>query len=284
MDSVVVTGASSGIGLAVCQSMLAQGWQVFGSVRKPEDGQRLAQTLGPKFRPLNLDVNDEDSVIKAAGEVRQALGNATLRGLVNNSGIALADPLIEQSTADFRAQINTNLVGAFIVTKAFAPLLGSDASRTGAKGRVVNMSSTAGQLAFPFLGAYVASKHGLEGLSASFRRELMLFGIDVLVVAPGFIKTPIWSKAEAAHDHKSRFDGTPWRAPLDAFTKVMLDSGAKGLSAQRVAEDVVHALTAARPKTHYSPVQNKLVNFTIPRWLPPRVLDAVVGKQFKLKR
>ena len=119
-----------------------------------------------------------------------------LLGLVNNAGIAVAGPLLEASADDFRQQLEVNLIAPMTVIKAFAPLLGTDRARTGPPGRIVNISSVGGRFAAPFVGLYAASKHGLEGLSQSLRRELMLFGIDVIIVAPGSVATPIWDKAE----------------------------------------------------------------------------------------
>jgi NAD(P)-dependent dehydrogenase (short-subunit alcohol dehydrogenase family) len=141
-----------------------------------------------------FDVTDEQGIHAAAEEVQGCLGNAKLGAVVNNAGVAIGGPLILQPASDFIKQLETNLLGPFLVTKAFAPLLGTDRSRTGAPGRIVNISSVGGKIALPFLGAYAASKHGIEGMSESLRRELMLFGIDVIVVAPGSVATPIWTR------------------------------------------------------------------------------------------
>lgn len=197
MRSVVVTGASTGIGRAAAQALLARGFRVFGSVRKPSDGERLSAELGANFLPLLFDVTDEDAVRAAAAAVGAALGEKTLHGLVNNAGIAVPGPLLELSAAELRHQLDVNVVGQMIVTRAFAPLLGADPARVGRRGRIVMMSSVAGRVGVPFNGPYTASKFALEGLSESLRREFMLFGIDVIVISPGVVVTPIWDKAEA---------------------------------------------------------------------------------------
>ena len=191
MKSVVITGASTGIGWAAAKVLLGHGFRVFGSVRKQADADRLTSEFGANFTPLLFDVTDEAQVRAAAREVRNALNGETLAGLVNNAGIAVAGPALELSVDDFRRQMDVNVVGPLIVTQAFGPLLGADTSLKGPRGRVVMISSVAGKNGNPLTGPYSASKHAIEGLSESLRRELMLFGVDVIVIAPGAVKTPI---------------------------------------------------------------------------------------------
>src|SRR3954469_3989900 len=161
----VVTGVSSGIGRATAVAALKAGWHVLGSVRREQDGLDLASQLGRAFTPLTFDVRNQLAIDRAADRVSHMLGNRTLAGLVNNAGVGLAGPLLHQPLDEFETVIDTNLTGTLRVTRAFAPLLGADPARQGRKGRIVNMSSIAGKVAQPFAGAYVASKHALEGLS-----------------------------------------------------------------------------------------------------------------------
>ena len=182
--SVVVTGASTGIGHAITGVLLERGFTVFGTVRKQVDADRLKAELGDAFTPLRMDVTDQPAILRAADQVRESLGKAKLAGLVNNAGIAVVGPLLHQPPADFRQQLEVNLVAPMMVTQAFAKLLGSDRTREGTAGRIVNISSVGGKIGGPFLGAYAASKHGLEGMSESLRRELMLYGIDVILIEP----------------------------------------------------------------------------------------------------
>src|SRR5919108_313280 len=175
MKSVVVTGVSTGIGWGIVKVLLQKGFRVFGSVRKTQDAERLSEEFGENFVPLIFDVTDEAAVQAGARQVREQLKGETLFGLVNNAGIAVPAPLIHQDTDDFRHQLEVNLVSVLIVTKAFVPLLGSDRSLRGKPGRIINISSVSGKVGYPFLGAYAASKHGLEGFSESLRRELMLY-------------------------------------------------------------------------------------------------------------
>src|SRR5215831_14293661 len=196
MRTVVITGASTGIGHATAKLLLDKGFKVFGSVRKQADAERLRGEFGASFAPLLFDVTDEAAVLAAAREVRAALKGETLFGLVNNAGIAVAGPVLELSADEFRRQMDVNVIGPVIATQAFGPLLGADPQLKGAKGRIVMISSVAGKNGNPLMAPYCTSKHAIEGLSESLRRELMLYGIDVVIVAPGAVKTPIWSKAE----------------------------------------------------------------------------------------
>jgi len=281
VQSVVVTGVSTGIGWGIAKVMTAKGFCVFGSVRKQADAERLKAEMGDRFTPLIFDVTDEAAGGRAAAEVGAALGNERLRGLVNNAGIAVAGPLLEASADDFRRQLEVNLIAPLTVTRLFAPLLGTDRARAGAPGRIVNISSVGGRFAAPFVGLYAASKHGLEGLSESLRRELMLFGIDVIIVAPGSVATPIWDKAE-------QIDLTPYRnSPyfeiIKHFRDYMIAEGRKGWSSERLGEVVCEALTAARPRTRYSPVAGRFQNWTLPTTLPARLVDRIIAKTFGLR-
>ena len=182
MRSVVVTGTSTGIGWGTTKVLIARGFRVFGSVRKKADAERLSAEFGAAFVPLVFDVTDEDAVGSAAARVGDALAGGKLFGLVNNAGVAVAGPLLELPLDEFRHQIDINLTGVVITTKAFGPLLGTDRALTGPPGRIVSISSVGGKNAVPFLSA---SKFALEGLSEGLRRELLPFGIDVIVVATG---------------------------------------------------------------------------------------------------
>lgn len=280
LKSAVVTGVSSGIGAGIAEELLAAGWQVFGSVRKEADAVVAQARYGANFVSLLFDTTDEAAVERAAQKVREALDGRVLNGLVNNAGVAFTDPLLVQPTEDFRQQIEVNLVGPFIVTKAFAPLLGAREEARGTKGRIVNISSVGGRISPPFLGAYAASKHGLEGMSGSLRRELQLFGVDVIVVGPGSVATPTWDKAEAKG--AAHLAGTVWAKPVGAFMDFMLAGGRKGLAPEVIGKVVVEALTKAKPKARYAPVPGKFANWVLPTRLPVRVIDKVIGKQLGL--
>src|ERR1700758_1977375 len=246
MQAVVITGASTGIGHACAKYLLDKGYRVFGSLRKQADADRLNGEFGASFTPLLFDVTDEPAVLAAARDVRAALTGETLAGLVNNAGIAVTGPVLELSVDQFRSQMDVNVTGPVIATQAFGPLLGVDPSLKGPKGRIVMISSVAGKNGNPLTSPYVASKHALEGLTESLRRELMLFGIDVIIVAPGPVKTPIWSKAEEVDI--SAYKNSPFFPAMQRIRKFMLELGKNGLPPERVAEVIVIALTSANPR------------------------------------
>ena len=177
---VVVTGTSTGIGHASAAELIAHGYHVFGSVRNEADGERLQAELGPAFAPLVFDVTDSDAVYSAAEAVEDVLGDDNLVGLVNNAGIAVAGPLMDIEMDKVRHQFEVNVLGVLTVTQAFLPLLGACEDASEPPGRIVNISSVSGHTAYPFLGPYCASKHALEAFSDSLRRELLLYGVDVI--------------------------------------------------------------------------------------------------------
>ena len=282
MRSVVVTGVSTGIGWGVTKILIQNGLRVFGSVRKTQDAERLKAEFGEAFIPLIFDVTDEKNVHAAAKQVREQLNRETLFGLVNNAGIAVPAPLMHQPIDDFRRQMEVNLIGQLIVTQAFLPLLGADRSLKGKPGRIINISSSSGKRGSPFVGAYVASKYALEGLSESLRMELMLYGIDVIVVGPGVITTPIWDKGEK--EDISLYKDTEYGRFTERFKKYMVQHGKKGYPPEKVGEVVLHALTTPRPRVRYAVVPNALTSWIIPMLLPARWTDKIVARGLGFKK
>jgi NAD(P)-dependent dehydrogenase (short-subunit alcohol dehydrogenase family) len=279
MKSVVITGASTGIGWATAKLLRDRGFRVFGSVRRQADADRLKGEFGANFTPLIFDVTDEAAVLAAAREVRHALNGETLSGLVNNAGIAVAGPVLELAADEFRRQMDVNVIGPIITTQAFGPLLGSDPSLKGPRGRIVMISSVAGKNGNPLTSAYSASKHAIEGLSESLRRELMLFGIDVIIVAPGAVKTPIWSKAEEVDI--TAYKNSPYFPALQGMRKFMLQLGETGLPAEKIAERIAEALTSASPKVRYQ-ITPDPIRHLMTAILPKRMIDRIIAKRIGL--
>jgi NAD(P)-dependent dehydrogenase (short-subunit alcohol dehydrogenase family) len=255
MKQVVITGVSTGIGHASVKVLIDRGYKVFGSVRNSEDAGRLQAEFGDLFVPLLFDVTDEPAVQAEAERVNQMLGSATLE---------------------------VNLLGPFVVTKAFLPLLGTDPARKEKPGRIVNISSTSARIAGPFSGAYSASKFGLEGFSESLRRELILFGIDVIIIRPGAIVTPIWQKSDTGLTEQ--FGETPYREALTRFEQYAAKEGANGFPAAVIGNAVYQVLTAKNPKVSYALVPNALTNWIIPRLIPMRTLDKLVAQFMQIRR
>ncbi|EAQ98252.1 SDR family oxidoreductase [Congregibacter litoralis] len=282
MKTVVITGVSTGIGYAAAKIMIARGFRVFGSLRNEADAQRVQSELGEHFSPLIFDVDDAQKIAEAADCVREALKGETLAGLVNNAGIAVSGPLLEVREEDYRKQLEVNLVGPFLVTQAFAPLLGVDAELRGEPGRIVNISSVSGIRGMPFLGPYSASKFGLEGYSESLRRELMLFGIDVIVIGPGPVKTAIWDKAEEVD--MEQYGASPYLPMLQRFQKVFISQGRDGYPAELLGEMICTALTIAKPKVRYAAVKGTLMEKLLMRVASARTLDKAIAKMLGLRK
>lgn len=274
--AVVITGVSTGIGLGLTKSLLALGMRVFGSVRKQEDADRLAAELGARFTPLVFDVTDEKATHRAADEVRAALNGHTLFGLINNAGMAVAGPLLHLPVEEFRRQLEVNLTGVLISTQAFAPLLGADRSLDGAPGRLLNMGSVGGRNAYPFMGPYHTTKFGLEGYNESLRRELAVYGIKTVMVAPASVDTPIWAKA--GEKDYSVYDKTDYADIFRKFRAAVAAIGQAGIPVERVGEAVLHALTAPQPKLRYVVSGRPLEQFLTEN-LPKRWVDAMIARR-----
>src|SRR3982074_1732205 len=279
MQSVVITGTSTGIGWGTAKVLLDRGFRVFGSVPKQADAERLKEQFGANFTPLLFDVTDEAQVLAAARDVRAELEGETLAGLVNNAGIAVAGPVLQCSADEFRRQMDVNVIGPIITTQAFGPLLGADPSLRGPKGRVVMISSVAGKNGNPLVSDYSASNFPIEGLSESLRRELMLFGIDVVIIAPGAVKTPIWSKAEEVDI--SAYQNSPFFPALEKIRKFMLHLSEIGLPPEKIAERIADALTSRRPKVRYT-VTPEPMRYLMAAILPKRMADKIIAKRLGL--
>jgi NAD(P)-dependent dehydrogenase (short-subunit alcohol dehydrogenase family) len=279
MQSVVVTGSSTGIGWGISKVLIKKGYRVFGSVRKQADADRLQAEFGANFVPLLFDVTDAEAVKAGAKKALGMLEGWPLRGLVNNAGIAVAGPLLYLDIDEFRRQLEVNVTGQLIVTQAFQPLLSSFPDRDTTPGRIIMISSVGGKNAMPFVGPYSASKFGLEGLSESLRRELQLYGIDVIVIRPGAVATPIWDKAEQVD--VTRYANTPFAKPLDRIREYMLVTGRKGLKPERLGKAVLRALQARRPKTSYVVTPDPIENFMV-NTLPKRMVDRMIGGRLGL--
>ncbi|HEY1721694.1 MAG TPA: SDR family NAD(P)-dependent oxidoreductase [Magnetospirillaceae bacterium] len=281
-DHAVITGASTGIGRAAVKTLVQHGWHVFPAVRKQADADSLKQEFGDKVTPVLFDVTDDAAIARAAAEVRSKLGGQTLKGLVNNAGMGNGGPLLHQPVDEIRKTFEVNALGAVRVVQAFAPLMGVDKALTGRPGRIVNITSVAGRFAPPFLGDYAMSKHALEAFTDSLRRELLMYGIDVIAIGPGAVVTPIWDKAEAADI--GRYAKTDYADIVKRFRDWFIEDGRKGLRPEVIGEAVYTALSTAKPKVRYAVVPQKLKNWTLPMLLPKRMVDKALAKQLGIVR
>jgi NAD(P)-dependent dehydrogenase (short-subunit alcohol dehydrogenase family) len=281
--TVLVTGASTGIGEACARRLDAMGWRVFAGVRREADAEALRRGASPRLTPVRLDVTEEAQVRAAAEAVAAAAGgDAGLDGLVNNAGIVIAGPLECLPLSEVRAQLEVNVVGAVAVTQACLPLLRR------ARGRIVNIGSISGRSAAPFIGAYSASKFALEALTDSLRVELAPWGIEVAIVEPGAIATPIWVKSQAlAERNLSTVDPGAralYEEAMAAMRRVVEEAARRAAPADRVADAVAHALTARRPRTRYLVGADARLQAALARLLPDRLRDRLTARFMGLPR
>ena len=268
--SVVITGASTGIGRACALHMDRLGWRVFAGVRRDADAASLRAEASTRLAPLMLDVTDQASIKEAADVVRDSLGGHGLSGLVNNAGIPYGGPVEFLILDQVRRTFDVNFFGLIAVTQAFLPML-----RTG-HGRIVNMSSVSGMIAAPFVSPYSSSKFAMEALSDALRVELHPWNIGVSVIQPGAIDTPIWDKATSVV--QQIITDAP-QAGLDLYGSAIHGMQGSfvphGISTEVVAKAVAHALTARHPKTRYAIAFEGAV-VRLLRWLPDRWRDRLM--------
>ncbi|HSR15453.1 MAG TPA: SDR family oxidoreductase [Gemmatimonadales bacterium] len=274
--TVVITGASTGIGEACALHFDREGWQVFAGVRREEDGLRLAAQAGARFRWVLLDVTDGAGVATAADAVREAVGDGGLHGLVNNAGIAIGGPLEYLPLEQLRRQFEVNVFGLVGVTQAFLPLL-----RHG-RGRIVNVGSIAGLVTSPMVAPYCASKHAVEALTDGLRLELAPWGLHVAVIEPGVVVTPIWDKG--LREMNAAMGAMPpealerYDSLIRGFRRILAGAARRGVPAAAVVRAVEHALTAPRPKTRYLIGRDARLRLLAQRILPRRWMDRLVWR------
>lgn len=274
--NILITGASTGIGRACALQFDRLGFGVLAGVRRIEDGETLREQSSEQLKPILLDVTEPASIDKARYEISSIVGTKGLQGLVNNAGIVVVGPLEVLPVAEIRRQMDVNLIGSIAVTQAFLDLI-----RSG-RGRIVNMSSIAGQLAFPFTGSYSMSKFALEAFSDALRMELAPWGIPVSVIEPGNVATPIWDKSrvrgESIYEGLSPDAQTLYGNQLTTLREVSRKISSRGFSPEQVAAAVAQALTSKRPRTRYVVgIDSKALRF-LSRWIPDRLRDRLILK------
>jgi NAD(P)-dependent dehydrogenase (short-subunit alcohol dehydrogenase family) len=274
--SVLVTGASTGIGRATALRLDAAGWQVFAGVRREEDAEALRGAGFERIAPLILDITDAAQIAAAAAQV-EAESDGRLDGLVNNAGVAIPGPLETLPIDDFRRQIEVNLTAHVAVTQALLAAV----RRT--RGRVVFISSIGGRVALPLTGAYHAAKFGIEAVGDVFRQELRPWGISVSVVEPGSIDTPIWERGERTADETA----TPRREVLygraiEKYRRVIRETAERGIEPEQVAAAIEHALGAKRPRVRYLVGREAKLAARAKQLIPTAIFDRVVARKMNL--
>jgi NAD(P)-dependent dehydrogenase (short-subunit alcohol dehydrogenase family) len=276
MQTVVITGTSTGIGRACALTLDAMGMQVFAGVRRPEDGDALRAAGSGRLTPVLLDVTDDACIRAARHLVAKEVGEAGLTGLVNNAGTTVPCPVEYLPLAVFRRQLEVNLTGHLAVIQAFLPLLRRS------HGRIVNVSSVGGRVGAPLMGCYAAAKHGLEGLSDSLRLEMGPAGVHVSIVEPGFITTAMRGKLE--DDTETELQRLPpegrdaYGRQLTAMAATISREAANGSAPEVVARAVAHALTSRRPRVRDPAGAGARRLLTLRRILPDRLMDRIIGR------
>jgi NAD(P)-dependent dehydrogenase (short-subunit alcohol dehydrogenase family) len=277
MRSVLVTGASTGIGRATALRLDGAGWRVFAGVRREEDAEALRQAGGPNLVALILDITEPEQISAALERVRAEAGGR-LDGLVNNAAVAIPSPLETIPIDEFRRQIEVNLTAQVAVTQALLPALRA------ARGRIVFLSSIGGLQAFPFTGAYHAAKFGIEAVGDVFRQELSPWGIAVSIVEPGSIDTPIWERGERT---VADIGGAEQREALygkriEGYRRSVRELAERGIPPAKVAAAIEHALTARRPRPRYLVGLDAKLQARLKPLVPTRLFDRIVARMMHL--
>ena len=273
--AVVITGASKGIGRAAAVLLDQQGWRVFAGVRQDTDADMLREEASPRLVPLPLDVTDASSIGAAANLVERAVGTAGLQGLVNNAGIVVPCPLEFLPPDEMRLQLEVNLIGLASVTQAFLPAL-----RQG-RGRIINIGSLNGRLAMPLTGAYCASKHALEAYTDTLRMELRPWDIQVSLIQPGAVATPIWKSSRArGAEIVNRMPPAGGQLYGRLIQRALRDEGppARAAAPETVAQVIARALVSSRPKTRYAVGKDARIALLLAR-LPDRLRDWILVRR-----
>lgn len=250
------------------------GWRVYATVRREEDAARLREHMSERVKPIFLDLADGESIRAMGKSLAPELEGVGLAGLINNAGIGVGGPLEFLPLDDLRQQLEINVIAQLAVTQVFMPAIRQ------ARGRIVHMGSVGGRVAVPFMGPYAMSKHALEAMADAQRVELRPWGIHVAIIEPGLIKTAIWQKTltwgeeklkeypEAAHQYYGRY--------LQGLLSIVAKNVHAGISPDKVADAVEHALTAKRPKHRYVVGSDAKLRMLINR-LPWRLRDWLIA-------
>jgi len=280
--SVVITGASTGIGRATALRLDHAGFRVFAGVRREADAESLRNEGSPRLEPLLLDVTDPRAIEAAAKRVDAEVGSAGLSGLVNNAGIGIGAPIEFLDLDELRRQLDVNVVAVVAVTQAFLRAIRR------ARGRIVNVGSIGGRISQPLVGPYSASKFALEAISESERMELAPWGIEVSLVEPGAIDTAIWGKTESYAG--SMLQSLPPEAnalygrAIRSVLAMLEHQKRVAIPADAVARAIEHALSASRPKARYLVGNDAKLQALFARFLPDRWRDALIVRFMKYPR
>lgn len=252
--TILITGVSSGIGLAMARKFLKCDYRVIGSVRTSEKADAARSLLGPDFVPLVFDLNEEEQIRAAREPLAEAMAGSPLTALINNAGYAEMAPLLHVPLDEFRTQLSTLVVGQLAVIQQFFEFLRPAQGQPA--GRIVNISSVSGTRGNPLFGCYSAGKHALEGLSKSLRKELERYHVPVLVIAPGNIKTSIWEKQ--TKELAQKYEGTEYHESLLGLLDTIESSLVKNaMTSAEFADALYEIFELKAPAERYTVVKGK---------------------------
>jgi len=278
--NILITGVSSGIGFSIAETLLKNGYFVFGTVRKEDDAERLKMKFGNDFHPLILDITDTEAIERAVEVVKVTTSGNGLTALVNNSGVVVSGSLKHIEIEDFEYQFRVNVFGLLKITQAFLSLLGGDRNTSIKAGKIININSISGLLTLPFIVPYSASKYAVESISDGLRRELEIYGIKVISINPGAVKTPIWNKEQ---NKLNTFKGTDYEI-FEDYSKHQIELAEKdGIEASVVAETVKDIIESKKQKPNYILMKGTLV-FRLLLMLPKTIQDKLIKKMMISKQ
>lgn len=280
--TILITGCSSGLGFGAARAFAERGYRVIATVRSEDDAARMQAAGSGNILPVNCDVTRQDQVAELPGFVRKLTGDGVLDGLINNAGIMLAPGPVEfQKMENVRAQFDVNVFGMMAVTMALLPLLGTAGPPQRHAGRIINMSSIEGKLASPYISIYAATKSAIEGFSHSLRRELRLFGIKVIIVGPGGVKSEMWRKNPL---DIAPLVGTAYEESFRRLMKITEKMENDAATPEEVGGFLVRVFEAPRPRARYAYSRKPLVDGTWPSIFPDLWYDEVLGMLLGLKQ
>lgn len=277
--NILITGASTGIGEACAKKFTAEGYAVFGSVRKQEDADRLSSEFGGNFHALLFDVTDDLAITQSAKALAERLEGEGLQLLINNAGIAVTGATELLDVDAYRKQYEVNYFGLIAVTKAFLPLLGAKKDCDFPPGKIINMSSIASKRAMPFMTPYSSSKAAVDSFTEGLRRELLIYGIDVVAINPGPIRTPIWDKIDVSLENVA---GTVYEPVLNRFMKLVDKEAADAIDSDVFADHVFSTFKNKSPKVTDVVIKKKFFKYSLLRLIPPRTIDSFIKKVLKI--
>jgi NAD(P)-dependent dehydrogenase (short-subunit alcohol dehydrogenase family) len=275
--TILITGCSTGLGFAAARAFAERGYRVIATVRSEADAGRVEAQGKGSIHSVLCDVTIKEQVAELPGAVRRITGDGVLDGLINNAGVLQTPSPVEfQKMEDIRAVFDVNVFGMMAVTSALLPLLGTNPVRRQA-GRIINISSIEGKVASPFISAYATTKHAIEGFSSALRRELRLFGIKVIIVAPGGIQSEMFRKHQVP-----ALVGTAYEETFRKLSSLVKEMEKESATAEEVAHFLVRVFEKRRPKARYSHWKVIMDSpWTI--WIPDLWWDAIMGRMLGLK-